>query len=185
MKTTVWSKQHSNVLELLNDSGRYVAKKAHIYSELQEHSEYILEAYDWYVRRVSLKYPKPDDVSYPVWVSLSLKNAMIPSENTVTLEMEIDDCIIMPVNINKWSMILNYAYIPKDEEDAQRHRLLLKQYGVSDAKAYMSSFYPQIKKEIVASWDRLFDEGVAINNNRMQYGTVWELRKEWIVNVVR
>ena len=185
MKTIVWSKQHENVLTLLHDNGRYVAKKANIYRELQEHSEYILEAYDWYVRKVSAKYPKPADVQYPVWISLSAENTMIPSENTVTLEMEIEDGIIMPVNINKWSMILNYSYIPMDEEDAQRHRILLKQYNVSDAKAFMSSFYPQIKKEIVASWDRLFDDGITINDNRMQYGTVWELRKEWIVKVVR
>ena len=184
MKTTVWSKQHSNVLKLLDANGRYVAQKAYIHKDLQEHSRYILEAYDWYVRRVSSKYPRPDDVRYPVWISLSRENTMIASENTVTLEMEIDDRIIMPVNINKWSMILNYSYIPKDEGDAQRHRALLKQYNVSDAKAYMSSFYPQIKKEIVTSWDRLFDDNIVVNDNRMKYGTVWELRKEWVVGVI-
>ena len=183
MRIIVWSKQHENVWKLLNDGDRYVVKKEHVVGDLQEHSRFILEAYDWYVRRVSAKYPKPVDARYPLWLSLSLENTMIPSENTVILKMEIEEDIIMPVNINKWSMILNYSFIPKDEEDERRHRALLEQYGVSDAKAYMSSFYPQIKKEIVGSWDRLFDNNVAINGNRMQYGTVWELRKEWVVDV--
>jgi hypothetical protein len=42
------------------------------------------------------------------------------------------------------------SYIPADEHDAKRHRQLLEQYGVSNAKAYMSQFYPQIKREIIA-----------------------------------
>ncbi len=185
MKTIVWSKQHRDVLKSLDECGRYIAKKEYILGDLREHSKFILEAYDWYVRKISAKYPKPADVSYPLWLSLSLENTMIPSENTITLQMEIDERIIMPVNINKWSMILNYSHIPKDEEDARRHRALLERYGVSDAKAYMSSFYPQIKKEILVSWDRLFDDGILINRNRMQYGTVWEFKREWIVDVIR
>ena len=185
MKAIVWSKQHDNVLKLLDTYGRYIVKKEHIIGDLQEHAKFILEAYDWYVQKISAKYPRPADVSYPLWLSLSLENTMIPSKDTVILQMEVDQRIVMPVNINKWSMILNYSYLPKDAEDAQRHRALLGQYGVSDAKAYMSSFYPQIKKEILASWDRLFDDSVVINGNRMQYGTVWEFRKEWIVDVIR
>lgn len=183
MKITVWSKQHRDVWKLLDDRSRYIVKKQHVISDLREHSKFILEAYDWYVRKVSAKYPKPADVSYPLWLSLSLENTMVPSENTVILEMEIEEAIIMPVNINKWTIILNYSFIPKDGEDARRHRALLGQYGLSDAKAYMSSFYPHIKKEIISSWDRLFDDGILINGNRMQYGTVWELRREWVADV--
>ena len=48
-------------------------------------------------------------------------------------------------------MILNYSYIPADEDDAKRHKQLLADYGVSDAQAYMSRFYPQIKMEIMSS----------------------------------
>lgn len=182
---TVWSKQHVNVLKLLNENGRYTAKRGYIVGDLQDHAAFILEAYDWYVQKVSAKYPRPAGVSYPVWVSLSLENAMIPSENTVILEMEIDERAIMPININKWSAILNYSYIARDRDDERRHRLLLERYGTSDAQAYMTSFYPQIKKEIVLSWDRLFDDSIAINDNRMAYGTVWELRREWITNVTK
>lgn len=29
---------------------------------------------------------------------------------------------------------------------------MMEQYGVSDAKAYMSRFYPHLKREIIASW---------------------------------
>ena len=79
---------------------------------------------------------------------------------------------------------MNYSYIPADEADARRHRQLLRDYGTNDAKAYMTQFYPDIKREIVASWPRLFDESVKLGND-LKYGTIWELRKEWIDKVIQ
>ena len=61
----------------------------------------------------------------------------------------------------------------------------MKAYGVSsDVKAYMSQFYPEIKREIRESWKRLFEAGIPENLDAY-YGNVWELRKEWIVKVIR
>jgi len=47
---------------------------------------------------------------------------------------------------------------------------------------YMSNFHPNLKREIRDSWDRLFDETSHITESR---ASVWEIRKEWIVNVIR
>ena len=80
--------------------------------------------------------------------------------------------------------ILNYSYIPKDKADARRHQDMMEQYGVSDAKAYMSQFYPHLKREIIASWDRLFDDSVILGNDS-KYGNIWEIRKEWVTQVIR
>ena len=57
-------------------------------------------------------------------------------------------------------------------------------YGVDDVKAFMTQFYPAIKKEIVASWDRLFDDYVKLGND-LKYGTIWEIRKEWVTKVIQ
>ena len=69
------------------------------------------------------------------------------------------------------------SYIPADEHDAKRHRQLLEQYGVSNAKAYMAQFYPQIKREIIASWTRLFDDSILLGSDE-KYGIIWEVKKE-------
>ena len=55
---------------------------------------------------------------------------------------------------------------------------------VSDSKAYMSQFYPEIKREIIKSWDRLFDARVDMGNPDC-YGNIWEIKKEWITDVLR
>ena len=100
------------------------------------------------------------------------------------LELALDPARITPIHIGKWGTMLNYSYIPADQADAKRHEKLLKDYGVSDAKAYMSQFYPQIKREIIQSWERLFDSAITLGSNET-YGTIWEIRKEWVIQTIR
>lgn len=108
---------------------------------------------------------------------------MVPDEAGVLLELEIPPELVTPVNIAKWGMILNYTYIPAGEEDGRAHRKKLNTLGLSDAKVCMSHFYPELKQEITDSWQRLFDPSVSAGNDS-SYGTVWELRKEWLVQVL-
>ena len=100
------------------------------------------------------------------------------------LELSLDPAIITPIHVAKWGIILNYSYIPKDAKDAKRHQELLKSYNTSDTQAYMSQFYPQIKREIIDSWSRLFDDSIHINSDQ-KYGTIWEIRKEWITDIIK
>ena len=180
----VWTKQHRAVLDELERTGRYRARRAYIELENQECAPIVLEAYDWLVRHSPGRAHRPAGVEYPVWVSFSQAAAMLPQEGTVLLELLVDPALVTPIHVAKWGMILNYSYIPKDEQDARRHRELLQLYRVSDAQAYMSRFYPDIKREIIASWDRLFDEGIQINSGQ-KYGLLWEVQRQWVTRVIR
>ena len=150
--------------------------------DLQEHADLVLETYDWLVRSCPDAANRPADVEYPVWVSPSFETTMMADKNNVILELSIDPSLITRINIFKWGAMLNYSYIPVNEADGKAHDEMLKLYGVSDTKAYMSQFYPDIKREIIASWSRLFDESVSLGNPEC-YGTIWEIRKEWVVRV--
>ena len=180
----VWTKQHENVLKVLEENGRYTAKKEYIISDLGEHAYLVLEAYDWLVKHTPGASERPADADYPVWVSLKSEATMLPSKGAVILELTLDPSIITMVNIMKWGAILDYSYIPADQQDAARHRKLLEDYRVSDTKACMSQFYPDIKREVVESWTRLFDDSVSLGNDDC-YGNIWEIRKEWVTQIIR
>ena len=60
----------------------------------------------------------------------------------------------------------------------------MKSYRQSDATAYQSTFFPQLKKEIEDSWIRLFDDSVG-NKAGLVYGNVWQLKKEWLVKATK
>lgn len=180
----VWTKQNENVLRELEEKGRYVARREYVVKDLGEHAPLVLEVYDWLVKNSPAAPSKPADVEYPVWVSTSREATMLPSAGAVLLELAIDPALMTMVHINKWGTMLNYSYIPADEADARRHLRLLEEYGVSDAKAYMTQFYPQIKREIVDSWQRLFDDSILLGGSSY-YGNIWEIKKEWVVRSIQ
>lgn len=181
----VWTKQHQRMLDDLLRDGRYITPKAYIMRQHEDGADVFLTVYDWFTATASRLKPKPADVSYPIWLSLSRESAMLNGEGEVTLELALDEDLILPVDIAKWSTILNYSYIPEDDADLRRHQQLLRDHGVAgDAKALMTPFYPLIKREIIASWERLFDASMMADNT-VSVGTIWEVKKEWLVEVIR
>ena len=176
--------QHISALKALDNTGRYVADPAYVCAELSaaEDAPYrklVMLCYDRLAEELARHVEKPDDASYPVWVSLTEGSGFPPPENGVTLHLEIPKDRIAFISTEKWSAVLDYRYVPKDEKDAKKHREMLAACGISDAKAMMSNFYPEIKREIIASWPRVFEtEGLA---KELCFGLTWELRKEWLV----
>ena len=182
-KIRVWTKQHENVWKILQEKGRFIQQKRYVAGDLGDQAGIMREAYDWLAKNSPDVKNKPVDVEYPVWVSFKKETTMLKEPGTVILELEVDPAIITHVNIEKWGAILNYSYIPADKADAERHHALLEAYGVSDTKAYMSQFYPEIKREIRESWKRLFDPDILIGSD-LDYGNIWEIRIEWVKGVV-
>lgn len=180
-KVKVWTKQHANILIDLEKNGRYIVKKEYIQQKMGEHAQLYLEVYNWYRKSAEKIVPVPSDVEYPVWVSLSESEKIGNSDGNVMLEIEVDENILITMDMDKWGRIVNYMYIPKDNDDQVVHDKLLDSYNTNDCLAYMSPFFPIIKKKIQKSWDRLFDDSFSLTPVRV--GTLWEVRKEWIINV--
>ncbi|WP_202707230.1 DUF3841 domain-containing protein [Sporosalibacterium faouarense] len=182
-KIKVWTRQHKDILDILDKKGRYTVKKKYIVDKMEEHSNIFLDVYDWYTRKAQEIIPKPKDVKYPIWVSLSNDFMLRPIKGTVVLEICIDEDLVITMDIDKWGRIVNYWYVPLNDEDEQSHNRKLKKYGLSDgSSAYMSNFYPHLKNEIIKSWDRLFDNSYSLSE--VKQGTIWEVKKEWITKII-
>ncbi len=182
---TVWTKQHENVAKILEEEGRFVAKKEFVVRDMDDHNQLVLQCYNWLTANTPAQEQRPADADYPIWLSVREDATMKLTPHTVVLELELDESLMTRINIEKWSAMLNYSYIAKDKADAEAHRQLLEMYGTNDAKAFMTPFYPQIKMEIMNSWHRLFDDSVTISGNGNYYGNIWEVKKEWIRKIIR
>ncbi len=180
-KVKVWTKQHADILSDLEKNGRYIVKKEYIQQKMGEHAQIYFEVYSWYRKAAEKIIPAPDDVEYPIWVSLNENEKIGNSVGNVLLEIEIDEDILITMDMDKWGRIVNYMYIPKSDADQEEHDKLLDTYNTNDCTAYMSPFFPVIKKKIKKSWDRLFDDSYTLTPVRV--GTIWELKKEWITNI--
>ena len=180
---TVWTKQNAAVIDQLEAAGRFIADERYIRRELEDTTDIMLFIYRWLSDHMPSSSVRPPDVSFPVWVSFDREATMRPENGYAVLELRVREELVTPVNIEKWTRITNYSYIPLNEEDEAEHNRLLRNMGISNARAVMSDFYPDMKKKIIASWDRLFDDSVRAGN-RNAYGLMWEVKKEWVKNAV-
>lgn len=182
-KVKVWTKQHENILQVLEQTGRYIAKKEYIQQKMEDNSSLYLGVYEWYMQAAARFVQPPADVKYPIWVSLSEEDSIQNSEGNTILEIELDEDQLILVDLLKWGNIVNHLYIPKDLEDQREHTRLLEKYGIDDITAFMTPFYPNIKQKIEQSHERLFDDSSVLGE--MKVGTIWEIRKEWITQITR
>lgn len=176
---TVWTKQNKAVIDQLDSAGRFIAKERFIRQELGDTTDIMLYIYRWLADHMPAESERPEDVAFPVWVSFSVEATMKPEPGYVVLELKVPEECVTRIDIAKWTRITNYSYIPLDEEDDKRHNRYLRELGINNADAVMTQFYPEIKRKIIASWDRLFDSTVSLGSTS-EYGLMWEVRKEWI-----
>ena len=183
-KITVWTKQNEAVLEQLERDGRYIAREEYMRKAMEDTTDIMLLVYRWLAANMPTQAFRPGDAKFPIWVSPVKEATMLPEPGQPVLELSVDEELIAYADITKWTSIINYAYIPKDEADNAAHNKLLTDYGISDAKAIMTPFYPQIKRIVMDSWSRLFDESIVMpSGSAGKYGLLWEVRKEWITNI--
>lgn len=182
----VWTRQHPQVLRTLEAGEVYRVDETHIRAKNDTISEYYLELYRWYTRHGSALVPAPPGVEFPIWVSMSEESMLQPVEGAVVLALEVPEQALIVTDVNKWGYRVNYWYIPTDPADEQRHEEELKRLGIVNQTALIQTnkgnFYPLIKRKIIQSWDRLFTSPPA--NREDAQGTVWELRPEWLKEVV-
>lgn len=183
-KIKIWTRQDAGILDVLKGQGRYVVKREYIEHKLGDCAKYYFEVYSWYTRKASEIVDKPQDVKYPVWVSLTPDFMLQKTPGTVTLELLVDKNLVIVMDSEKWDRIVNLWYVPLNKKDEEEYDKKLKNYGISNySNAYMSSFYPQLKSEIIKSWNRLFDNSYSLSN--LKQGTIWEVKKEWVQRVIR
>ena len=180
-KITVWTRQSEKILQDIEQDSRYIVKREFIEEKMENHAGLYFDVYHWYAQKAQRIVPKPDDVLFPVWVSVTESSKLGVTEGNVFLELEVDRNDLIILNQEKWGYVVNYMYIPQDDEDEAKHEALLAKYQTHDTAAYLSGFYPVIKSKIIKSWERLFENDPVINDEMM--GTLWEIRKEWIKNI--
>jgi hypothetical protein len=182
-KIKVWTAQSQIVLDTIEKNRVYHVKRAFILKKYRELSKLFLDPYDWFIKQAAKRITPPPEAEYPVWAYCDAK--MIsnygPGDRIVELDVPVDQALFF--NQGKWLRILNLSYIPENPNDEQNFKKKISTQGLQHpSQAYTNHFYPQLKKEIIASWERLFDESIRLSADDMC--ALWEIRKEWITKIM-
>ena len=167
----LWTVQTPEVLKLLEDQGVTTVKREHILKKYGDCAWSFLIAYDFMTERLRQKVPQPKDAESPVWFFTDPRWA---GEGAVAMEVPEEEVILF--DLRKWYRVLSLSYVGTEQEekfyDEQLHRM-----GIRDSSdVFRGPFYPLQKRQITASWDRIFD----LPEDRQFYqAACWQLKKEW------
>lgn len=185
-KVTLWTRQDIKSLEELNINGVIRIKRKHLEEKFDEITDYIEYLYEWFVNEAEKKLPKPKEVEFPIWCSVSEENMLRPTENQIVYVLEVDKSEIIYFDGSKWDYVLNHHYIPKNEKDAEEYAKNLEQKGFNDTFSFMDSktsrFYPSERKRVIDSWHRIFEID-KWDIFRVQ-ANIWEIRPEMIIDIL-
>ncbi|MBK5242688.1 DUF3841 domain-containing protein, partial [Clostridium sp.] len=120
----------------------------------------------------------------PIWLSTSAEMMLQPIEDTIILVIEVDRKDVIYTDVNKWGYVVNYFYLPIDDEDEERHNEELKKFRISNESSLImgdnGNLYPLLKNKIIKSWDSLFEDNIDLSKTNQ--ASLWELKSEWIVS---
>jgi hypothetical protein len=183
-KLRVWTAQADLVIDNIEKDGIYHVKRTYILEKYGQISKLFLEPYDWFISRAASKISPPPGAEYPIWVYCDpiMVSNYAPGDHIIDIEVPRDKVILF--DQAKWLKILNLSYIPANPADGERFKRTIIEYGLQhESKAFTTNFYPEFKREIIRSWDRLFDDSIKLSQDEM--GALWEIRKDWITRIVK
>lgn len=182
---TLWTRQVPEVWQELQASGVYRVKKEYIQKKNGSIADYYLSLYRWYTYEAGKHIRIPEGLEYPIWLCGSEETMLQPIEDTVILKLEVPKEKVLLCNMDAWGYVVNYWYVPLDEEDARKHAEELARYGIREEDELISTskgnFYPLLKQKIQNSWGRIFTMPPAKEEDAVY--TIWDIRREWVKEV--
>nr|WP_300005536.1 DUF3841 domain-containing protein [Tissierella sp.] len=184
-RVTLWTRQDIRSLDRLKEHGVIRIKETHLREKFEEISDYILELYSWFIKNAEQLVCKPDGVEFPIWCSISEDNMLRPTPDTVVYKLEVDRSKIVYFDGTKWDYVLNHLYIPKDSEDEENYNKQLKEKGFKHGFSFIDKriahFYPQERKKVMDSWNRVFE--IDDWNIFKVQANIWEIREDMIKDI--
>lgn len=185
-KVRLWTRQDIRSLENIKKNGLHRNKRQYIEEQFQDIAMYYISLYQWFVDKASKIVPKPEDVEFPIWCSISEENMLKPMEGTVIYVLEVDKDEVIYFDGRKWDYVLNHLYIPKDEEDEKDYIKDMERKGFKNSFSFIegkyANFYPLEKKRVMDSWMRVFE--ISDWNIFDVQANIWEIREDMIKDIL-
>ena len=134
----------------------------------------------------SKRVPKPNDISYPIWCSVSKGNCLKPIEKEVVYAITVPKDEVIYFDGAKWYLVLNNQYVPLDENDAKRFENSVikcgenKVYNIFEKK--YNGIFDDIREEIIASWERIFE--ITDRSEFVVQANLCQIKEEWIKHII-
>lgn len=182
----IYTRQNENSIFELLDKGRIINKEVYIRLHFGPDADYFVERYRTFVEICEQVLPRPEGIEFPIWGSISKNNCLRPEHNSVVYCLKVPKDQVIYLDGLKWDYVLNYLYVPRNDEDNKRHNQELNRLGFKNGhqlfERYNQGLYPELEAQIVHSWSRVLE----IDNwsEFVVQGNLWMIQPEWITRVL-
>ena len=154
-KITLYSPQSSQVAEIIRREGVCFSRPEFISKKYGESAPLFLTAYSWFVREAAKIVPPPPGASFPYWAVADPKSVdRSAGGELLVLSVPADQVILF--DLYDWNKILQLRPLTDDPREEKELLQELSLRGLDLNKVMLSSFYPDFREQILASWQRLF-----------------------------
>ena len=191
--TTVilYSSQPDAIAQQIKQGQTHHAKMQNIREKYgKEVAPIFTSAYQWFIRHAEQIIPRPDEAESAIWAYGHLRY-MEEHEGfkILTLSVPVDQAIFF--SMADWNKILNQRYIGLSDQENQAFSDKLTKQGISyEGDVFRKPFYPQLKQEIMKSWQNLFrfhtptQEALRLGEEapiKDMQAALWALPTSWLV----
>lgn len=172
-----YTAQSQVVIDAIEKDGYARVKKEYIQKKYGNSAAIFLSAYDWFAKKFQAKNIAPENADYPFWLFQNPNYIDLhPGHQLLKLSIPENACIMF--DNAAWESVLSMNYVGDDPSDQIAFHKKLENMGLDCGyRAFETPFYPHIKREIVDSWDRIFN----LNEKSIIRAAIWEIRKEWLI----
>lgn len=185
-RVILYSPQSEIVVNTLESDGVCFSKKKYVVKKYEESAPIFVAAYDWFVMEARKYVSRPEGAEYPYWAFKDLDN-VDRSVDGKLLQIHVPLEEVIFFDMYDWNKILCLQYIGETREDEAQFRQMIMERGIrKESDIILTSFYPDLKRQVQESWKRLFrhHENIKQGNFKgvrsVQMG-LWQLKKEWII----
>lgn len=180
---TLYTAQTDTVQAALRRDGVCFSRAEYVRRKYQESAPIFLTAYSWFVREAARLVPPPAGAEFPYWAFRNLYSVDTSGAGVLKLAVPMDQAVFF--DLYDWNKVVRLQYIGETEAEERSFRRELRERGVTENDVMLSPFYPELKEQILGSWQRLFRHHESIRRGDLtgvdgvQAG-LWQLRTDWI-----
>ena len=182
---TLYTAQSDAVIDAVH-GGVAFSREEYVSRKYGESAPIFLTAYRWFAAEAQKLVPRPEEAGLPYWVFGSVQSVdRSGGGRLLTLEVPRDQAVFF--DMYDWNRVLQLKYMGASEKQERAFCEELARRGLRESDVVLSQFYPDLRQQIIESWDRLFRHHESIRSGDLTgvgavQAALWCIRREWVVS---
>ena len=164
------------------------SRAAYVARKYGESAPVFLTAYRWFVGELERFVPRPPEAEFPYWAFGDLYTLeQSGSGRVLTMEVPVEEAVFF--DLYDWNRVMQLHFMGETEGEERSFRRELALRGLREMDVMLSAFYPEERRQIQESWQRLFRHHRAVlagdlsGVGSLQAG-LWRLKASWVTDMV-